>query len=214
MMPGGSEGSREQLELLDDEGNSLGRGKARAHVHVDGDWHRAFHLWVVRGDRHVLVQRRAQSKDLEPGKVDVSVGGHVRFGEALPDVVREADEEIGLQVHPGDLDYLGTVRSERVYEAAIDREFQDSYVVRDERDLREFRIDCMEVLVLYEAPLDGLIDLCRGRIHSLAVEGFDCQHRVNNALLVADDLIAQARTQTADVLEMVRGWVAEHPADA
>ena len=202
----------EQLELLDDQGEPLGRGKPRGEVHRDGDWHRAFHLWVVRGDRHVLMQRRAKGKEIEAGRVDVSVGGHVRVGEALPDVVREAEEEIGLVVRPGDLSYVGTVRSDHRYPDAIDREFQDTYVVRDARDLREFRMDCREVSVLYEVPLDGLVDLCRGGARSLPVTGFDCQDRENNALLVEDDLIAHARTETADMLDRIRAWIAEHPA--
>ena len=202
----------EQLELLDDQGEPLGGGKARAEVHRDGDWHRAFHLWVVRADRYVLLQRRAMGKQIEAGKVDVSVGGHVRFGEALPDAVREAEEEIGLVVRPGDLAYVGTVRSDHRYPDAVDREFQDTYVVRVDRDLRDYRMDCLEVSVLYEVTLEGLIDLCRGRIRSLPAAGYDCQDRQNNALLIEDDLIAQARSATADMLEGIRDALAERSA--
>jgi isopentenyldiphosphate isomerase len=197
----------EPLELLDDAGNPLGTGKARAQVHADGDWHRAFHLWVVREGRLVLLQRRSAEKDLEAGKLDVSVGGHVRFGETLADVVREADEEIGLVVRPGDLTYLGSAGSERRYDGALDREVQDVYAVRDERPLNEYMLDCNEVEVLYEVPLDKAIALYRDGSY-VAVAGYDCQHRHNDALLVADDLIAQGRELTAAALERVRDWLA------
>jgi isopentenyldiphosphate isomerase len=200
--------SDELLDLLDETGEPLARGKPRADVHRDGDWHRAFHLWVVRPDGRVLLQRRSKRKDLEPNKVDVSVAGHYRFGEALLDVVREAEEEIGLIVRPGDLAYLTTVRSERVYEGAIDREFQEVYACRDDRPLPEFPMDCAEVAVLYEVGIDRLIALVRGDARSLPAEGYDCQDRVNNALLVDDDLIAQAREQTAQALELVQAWAA------
>lgn len=197
----------EPLELLDDAGLPLGAGKARAQVHADGDWHRAFHLWVVREGRLVLFQRRARAKDLEGGRIDVTVGGHVRLGETLVDVVREAEEEIGLQVRPGDLTYLGSARSVRRYHDALDREVQDVYVVRDERPLSAYGLACDEVEVLYEVPLERAINLYREGAY-IAVAGFDCQQRANNALLVEADLIPQGRALTAGALERIRDWLA------
>ena len=196
----------ELLELLDDDGAPLGRGKERARVHADGDWHRAFHLWVVREARLVLLQRRSRRKDLEGGRVDVSVGGHVRVGETLIDIVREAEEEIGLVVRPGQLVFLGSIRSVRTYEGALDREVQDVYAVRDERPLTGYVLACDEVDVLYEVPVERAIDLYReGRY--VAAAGYDCQRRVSNALLVEDDLIEQGRAHTARALERVRDWL-------
>jgi isopentenyldiphosphate isomerase len=196
----------ELLELLDDDGAPLGRGKERARVHADGDWHRAFHLWVVREGRLVLLQRRSRQKDLEGGRIDVSVGGHVRVGETLVDLVREAEEEIGLVVRPGQLVFLGSIRSVRTYEDALDREVQDVYAVRDERPLTEYALACDEVDVLYEVPVERAIDLYReGRY--VAAAGYDCQRRVSNALLVEDDLIEQGRAHTARALEWLRDWL-------
>jgi len=196
----------EQLELLDADGLPLGRGKGRAQVHADGDWHRAFHLWVVREGRLVLLQRRSRYKDLEAGKLDVTVGGHVRVGETLVDVVREAEEEIGLVVRPGQLTFLGSARSVRSYRAGLDREVQDVYAVRDERPLEEYVLACDEVDVLYEVPIDRALDLYReGRY--VAAAGYDCQRRVSNALLVEDDVIAQGRALTASALERLRDWL-------
>jgi isopentenyldiphosphate isomerase len=54
----------ELLEVLDEAGEPTGARKARAEVHRDGDWHRAFHLWVMHPDGHVLLQRRSRAKDL------------------------------------------------------------------------------------------------------------------------------------------------------
>ena len=197
----------ELLEVLDEAGEPTGARKARRDVHRDGDWHRAFHLWVVHGDGYVLLQRRSRRKDLAAGKVDVSVGGHVRPGETLLDVLREAEEEIGLTLRPGDVDYLLTQRSERRYDdGATDREFQDVYVALVEgRALSDYHLDCDEVTVLYEAPLQRLVDFYRDG-GSLPVAGWDCQQRPNDALLVEDDLIAQARDTTVESLEHVAAW--------
>lgn len=203
----------EWLEVLDAEGAPTGVRKRRFEVHRDGDWHRSFHLWVVKEGRTVLVQRRSSLKDLEPGKVDVSVGGHFRAGEGLTEVVREAEEELGLVVSPHELHYLGARRAVRVYPKMIDREVQEVYVMRAERPLEDYFLDCREVAVLYEAPIEGFIALCRHGGY-LPVSGFDCQQRANHALLIPDDLIEQARSDQAEVLERILGWLDESAASA
>jgi isopentenyldiphosphate isomerase len=200
-------GDAERFDVLDEQGRPTGRTRARSEVHRDGDWHRAFHLWVVKEGRYVLLQRRAKTKDLEPGKVDVSVGGHYRAGETLVDVLREAEEELGLGLRAGQLHFLFEERSERRYPHAIDREFQEIYVVRDDRPLEQYALPCDEVFVLYEVPLDRAIDLYReGRF--VPVAGYDCMARNNNALLVVDDVIAQARAATTRQLEAISRWLA------
>ncbi len=197
----------EMLEVLDDSGQPLGTTKPRGQMHRDGDWHRAFHLWVLHADGYVLLQRRASGKDLAGGRVDVSVAGHVRPGETLLDMLREAEEEIGLTLRPGDVAFLETIRSERHYpRGVVDREFQDVYVtVVEGRALRDYALDCREVSVLYEAPL------ARARAFfelggPLAVAGWDCQRRRSDALLVEQDVIAQARAETAASLARVERW--------
>ena len=200
----------EPLDVLDHAGQPAGAVKARAEVHRDGDWHRAFHLWVLHPDGYVLLQRRSPAKDLAGGCVDVSVAGHVRAGDTLLDVLREADEEIGLELRPGAVTFLETLRSERSYPGGVvDREFQDVYaVVVPGRDLTEYAVRCDEVTVLYEAPLARVIDLYRDGT-PLPVAGWDCQARRNDALLVADDLIAPARETTLASLERLAAWWAE-----
>jgi isopentenyldiphosphate isomerase len=202
--------SLELLDVLDETGQPTGEVKPRADVHRDGDWHRAFHLWVMHPDGYVLLQRRSTAKDLAGGRVDVSVAGHLSAGETLLDVVRESDEEIGLPLRPGDLDYLETLRSERRYpDGRIDREFQDVYaVVAAGRGLTDYYVRCGEVAVLYEAPLERVIQLYRDGT-SLAVGGWDCQQRRNDALLVEDDLIPEARASTLASLERLAAWWGE-----
>lgn len=196
----------ELLDVLDDEGLPTGSVKARRDVHADGDWHRTFHLWVVREQRLVLVQRRSKRKAIEPGRLDVTIGGHFRRGETLLDVVREAEEELGPVVRPGQLTFLGLVRAVRSYPDGSDREFQEVYAVRDERPLDAYLLRCAEVDTLYEVPIDALIALVRdGRY--VAVEGFDCMQRVSNALLVEEDLVPQGRELAARVLERLRDWL-------
>ena len=200
--------SDERFDLLDEAGAPTGETKTRAQVHRDGDWHRTFHLWLVKEKRFVLLQRRSVRKDVAGGKVDVSVGGHFRAGEGLAQVVREAEEEVGLAVRPADLHSLGAYRAELDQGDIRDREVVEVYVLRCDQPLEHYFLDCREVDVLYEASLEGAIDLYRDG-GFLAVSGFDCQGRTNNALLVENDLIQAAREATAEVLLKIKAWLEE-----
>jgi hypothetical protein len=106
--------------------------------------------------------------------------------------------------------FLETLRSERAYpDGIVDREFQDVYaVVVPDRTLTDYAVRCHEVTVLYEAPLARVIELYRDGT-PLPVAGWDCQARHNDALLVADDLIAPARASTLASLERLAAWWAE-----
>ena len=195
----------ELFDVLDVSGEPTGETKPRPQVHKDGDWHRSFHLWIVKDD-YVLLQRRSKMKDLEPDKVDVSVGGHYRAGETLNEVVREVEEEVGLFVRPEALHHLTTQKAERRYENAVDREFQEVYVLKNEQELEHYYLDCAEVSVLYEVHLDKAIDLYQNGGFA-PVSGWDCQQRTNNALLLEGDLIDQAREQTVETLKLIKAWL-------
>lgn len=206
----------EMLDVLDAAGQPTGEQKARLDVHVDGDWHRAIHIWVVRGGDLVLLQRRSSAKDLEPGRLDVSVGGHYRAGELHIDVLREAEEELGLALRPGQLDYLGTARTARIYSQAgsalVDHEFQEVYVVIDERPLEEYTLDPEEVAAVYELPIDRAIALF-GSGHYAAAAGHDAMRRPNHALLIEEDLPTQGRGMHVQALQRVQRWLAGEPAE-
>ncbi len=59
--------------------------------------------------------------------------------------------------------------------------------------------------MVYEVPLARAIELFRdGRY--VAAAGYDSQQRVNNALLVAEDLPSQGAGVLAEELERVKAW--------
>jgi len=195
----------ELLDVLDENGEPTGEQKPRAQVHKDGDWHRSFHLWIVNGD-YVLLQRRSAKKDLEAKKVDVTVGGHYSAGEGLEQVLRETEEEIGLFVRPEELSYLGRNKIERIYDQAIDREFQEVYVLQKDQPLDYYHLNCAEVFAIYEVNIDKLINLYENGGFA-AANGWDCQQRTNNALLIELDLIQQARADSLKTLKRIKDWI-------
>ena len=56
-------------------------------------------LWIINPDTNqVLMQRRSKNKKNNPGKIDVSVSGHVKSTETPTQaILREASEEIGIK---------------------------------------------------------------------------------------------------------------------
>jgi isopentenyldiphosphate isomerase len=197
---------QELLDVLTPDGVLTGEVKPRTEIHREGLWHRSFHLWIIKERRYVLFQRRAKTKDLEPGKLDVTVGGHFGAGETLKDVIREVEEEIGLQVNLGELRYLETRPVERFYPHAVDREFQEVYALHCDQELDQYFLNRDEVHVLYEVPLERAVELYREGT-PVAAAGFDAYRRPNHALLIPDDLIEQARPDVVDVLEKIEAWL-------
>lgn len=196
---------KELLDVLDAEGQATGVTKPRHEVHRDGDWHATFHLWVMDRDDRVLIQRRSPYKDVGAGKLDVTVGGHLRAGESWPQALREADEELALVLDVMDVQTLGTFPSERRLEGGFDRERHETFAHRTGRDLAEFRLDPREVDVLYALSLPAAIALWRDGTPVYAV-GLDAQHRPADALLHEGDLIPGAREDTVRELLELAAW--------
>ncbi len=87
----------EILPIVDDKGNIIGQAP-RSHVH-DGSkiLHPVVHMHVISSNKAILLQKRPESKLIQPGKWDTAVGGHISFGETLEQALKkESWEEIGL----------------------------------------------------------------------------------------------------------------------
>lgn len=153
----------ELFDVLDQSGRPTGEVKRRADIHRDGDWHRAFHLWVFagsgEGDGRVLFQRRASRKDTWPDHLDVAVGGHYRAGETFEDVVREIEEEIGIQPQLSQLVYAGQRRATSLRPEWHDRELQDVYLLAYPREFPAFAPYGTELAALVQLEIVDLIQL-------------------------------------------------------
>jgi isopentenyldiphosphate isomerase len=149
----------ELLDVFDERGWHVGT-KRRADVHRDGDWHLAFHLWVVSAEG-VLFQRRARDKASWPGHLDASAAGHLIAGEAVRDGLREVDEELGAAYAFDDLESLGVHRVDDVeHSGVVNRELQHVFAVRDDRPLQAWNaFDRVEVAGLVRVDHDAFLAL-------------------------------------------------------
>lgn len=112
----------EVFPIVDEEGNVFGKA-SRKECH-DGSklLHPVVHLHVFDKDGRLYLQRRPDWKDIQPGKWDTAVGGHVDYGEDVETALRrEAAEELGL------MDFQPTVLRRYVFESSRERELVNSF---------------------------------------------------------------------------------------
>lgn len=88
---------REIFPVVDREGHTIGkatRGECHNGSHL---LHPVVHLHVFNSKGELYLQRRPDWKDIQPGKWDTAVGGHVDYGESTADALRrEVREELGI----------------------------------------------------------------------------------------------------------------------
>ena len=97
----------EYFDVVDDDGNIIGKA-SRSECHGNPALiHRTVHVVVYHPDGRMLLQKRNFNKDIQPGKWDTAVGGHVDLGENYDiAVLRELSEELGLTAKLSDLKFL------------------------------------------------------------------------------------------------------------
>lgn len=98
--------------VTDDDSVVLGPVERR-RVHGDPSLiHRSTHILILHPETgSLLLQKRSASKDTFPGRWDTSVGGHVSFGQTyIEAAVREAREELGIDLASKSLEYLHLLR--------------------------------------------------------------------------------------------------------
>lgn len=98
----------EYFDIYDENGNRCGRA-LRSECHGNPALlHHTSHVVIFHPDGgRILLQKRSLKKDIQPGKWDTAVGGHVDLGEDFYQAaLRELREELGVSEFPGDLRFL------------------------------------------------------------------------------------------------------------
>ena len=90
--------SQELFPIVDEAGQVIGSA-TRGECHSGSKLlHPVVHLHVFDSQNRLYLQQRPLWKDIQPGKWDTAVGGHVDLGEEIADALRrEVREELGIE---------------------------------------------------------------------------------------------------------------------
>ena len=161
------------MELFDEireDGSRTGVVKERGVVHEDGTLHATVHIWIVRpNDRSgydLLLQKRSDCKDSNPGCWDISSAGHIEAGHGrLESALRELKEELGIDACQEQLREAGTRR------CGFESEFYG----------RLFRDNELSTIYIYEEPVEiGNMTLQESEVSEVEWMDFgECRKKVS-----------------------------------
>jgi isopentenyldiphosphate isomerase/intracellular septation protein A len=121
----------EWFDLVDNEGKVVGKAPRSVCHSRPGLLHPVVHLHVVNARDQIFLQKRSLRKQIQPGKWDTAVGGHVQSGEGIgPALKREAEEELSLN------DFKALPLARYLWGSECESELVYMFVARSEGPLR------------------------------------------------------------------------------
>jgi isopentenyldiphosphate isomerase len=116
--------NEEWFPLVDEDGKLIGQSpRSVCHDGKSMLLHPVVHLHLFNNEGKIFLQKRSVNKDIQPGKWDTSVGGHVSPGETIEEaLMREVQEEIGLK------NFQPQFINKYVWESSRERELVFSFV--------------------------------------------------------------------------------------
>ena len=148
-------------QLYNDQGEPIpGSGTAASTALDQGLLHGASHVWIWRKAAcgvEIMLQKRAGGKRTWPNRLDASAAGHIDLGEQpLTAALRETKEEVGLELMPDQLSFIGTYRTQMHTTMGVENELQWLYLFEMHTNLPT-SLEKAEVSELIWKPLEAFI---------------------------------------------------------
>ena len=97
-------GGEKFVGILDENGRETGFVMPKKQIHQDGEWHSDVYVFVFNTKGKVLLQTRAESKEMYPLRKEASASGHILIGQTPRQAaIFRLKTELGLDVQEADL---------------------------------------------------------------------------------------------------------------
>ena len=174
----------EYIEIIDKNNIPTGEKCLKSIAHKNGYYHASVHIWFYTKNGAVLLQKRKEDKDTFPSLWDVSVAGHISFGEPpIQAAVREVQEEIGLTITEKQLQNLGTSTHKHVHSTnLIDHELHHIYLSPLSTELKNLTPQKEEVAALQLISIERFKLELQNNPNSYVPHGDDYYNRIFEAI--------------------------------
>lgn len=149
----------EFFDVLTEKGQYTGNIETREQCHKQGLWHKAVVVFIINSKKQVLLQRRSPNKKMWPNMWDITAGGHVLAGEfGFQAIIREAKEELGLDLNKNDMTFIGSSISTNIKGDITNNHFNEYYIARKDIDETELKLQEEEVSEVKWIDKDEIIE--------------------------------------------------------
>lgn len=112
----------EWFPLVNEEGETIGKATRRECHSGSKQLHPVIHLHIINDAGELYLQKRSMNKDIQPGKWDTAVGGHIDYGETVEEALRrEVREELGIT------EFTPQFMTRYIFESAIEKELVNTF---------------------------------------------------------------------------------------
>ncbi|MBN1157495.1 NUDIX domain-containing protein [Candidatus Woesearchaeota archaeon] len=155
----------EYLDIVDENNKLLGIKKDRKKVHLDGDFHRTTHVWIINEKNEILCHRRSSFVDLWKEFWDTIFGGHVVSGSDYDETtLKELAEEAGIKAKLSDLILIEICRCIETVDKEknlVNREFPKVFLCRTRKKISEFNFQKSEISEIKFIPIEELKEIIK-----------------------------------------------------
>lgn len=112
----------EWFPLVNEMGETIGKATRKECHSGSKQLHPVIHLHIFNDAGELYLQKRSMTKDIQPGKWDTAVSGHIDYGETVEEALRrEVREELGITA------FTPQFITRYVFESAIEKELVNTF---------------------------------------------------------------------------------------